>query len=151
MTIWSFTDKYSWIPETFSGQGDALLYDKDFNKKAAWTSVSSVLAAKATGVVSSTTTAASTSTTLVTVTKTSTTSTSTSTSTTSTSTTSTKTTSTSTTSTKTTSTAASTTSSSGGAEQTRWGQCGGLYYSGPTKCQSPWTCQYQNDWYSQCL
>ena len=144
MTIWSFTDKYSWIPETFSGQGDALLYDKDFNKKAAWTSVSSVLAAKATGVVSSTTTAASTTTTLVTVTKTSTTSTSTTS-------TKTSTTSTTSTSTKTTSTAASTTSSSSGAEQTRWGQCGGLYYSGPTKCQSPWTCQYQNDWYSQCL
>jgi endo-1,4-beta-xylanase len=124
VTVWSFTDKYSWIPETFPGQGDALIYDANFNKKAAWTSISSVLAAKATGVPPSSTT------TLVTVTTTKATSTS---------------------STKTTSTAPSTTSSASGAEQTRWGQCGGNYWTGPTKCQSPWTCQKQNDWYSQCL
>ncbi len=32
-----------------------------------------------------------------------------------------------------------------------WGQCGGLYYTGPTTCTSGWHCVYQNDWYSQCL
>ncbi|AEO70954.1 60aad657-c193-424b-a2d6-4337c978c9e8 [Thermothielavioides terrestris] len=32
-----------------------------------------------------------------------------------------------------------------------WGQCGGSGYSGPTVCESPYTCTYQNPWYSQCL
>ncbi|KAL2135131.1 hypothetical protein VTI74DRAFT_9724 [Chaetomium olivicolor] len=125
VTVWSFTDKYSWIPDTFPGQGDALIYDKNFNKKAAWTSISSVLAAKATGNPVSSTTKAS-STTFATVTTTPT-------------------------STKTSTVAPSTTSSASGAEQTHWGQCGGMNWTGPTKCQSPWTCQKQNDWYSQCL
>jgi endo-1,4-beta-xylanase len=43
------------------------------------------------------------------------------------------------------------TSSAGGPEQTRWGQCGGNGWTGPTRCQSPWTCQKLNDWYWQCL
>ncbi|KAH7635243.1 hypothetical protein B0T09DRAFT_379068 [Sordaria sp. MPI-SDFR-AT-0083] len=33
----------------------------------------------------------------------------------------------------------------------RWAQCGGIGYTGPTVCVSPWTCQKQNDYYSQCL
>jgi endo-1,4-beta-xylanase len=146
VTVWGFTDKYSWIPDTFSGQGDALLYDSSFNKKAAWTSVSSVLAAKATNVVSSTSTKASTTTTSSATTL----STSTKTSTTLVTSTKASTTSTSTTSTKTTSTVATTTSANA-ATQTHWGQCGGLYYTGPTACASPYTCVYSNDWYSQCL
>ncbi|KAJ5457380.1 hypothetical protein N7530_012654 [Penicillium desertorum] len=32
-----------------------------------------------------------------------------------------------------------------------YAQCGGSGYSGPTLCGSGWTCQYQNDWFSQCL
>ncbi|KAI0468319.1 carbohydrate-binding module family 1 protein [Xylaria cf. heliscus] len=73
ITIWDYTDKYSWIPNTFSGQGAALLYDDDLNKKPAWTAVSSVLAAAATG--GATTTSKATSTTLVTTTTTATSST----------------------------------------------------------------------------
>lgn len=49
VTVWGFTDKYSWIPDTFPGQGAALLYDENLSKKPSWTSVSSVLAAAATG------------------------------------------------------------------------------------------------------
>ncbi|KAF2972362.1 hypothetical protein GQX73_g1085 [Xylaria multiplex] len=64
ITIWDYTDKYSWIPSTFPGQGDALLYDSELNKKPAWTAVSSVLAAAATG--GSGTTTSATTTTLVT-------------------------------------------------------------------------------------
>ncbi|KAK3302853.1 endo-1,4-beta-xylanase-like protein [Chaetomium strumarium] len=108
VTVWSFTDKYSWIPETFPGQGDALLYDKNFGKKPAWTSVSSVLAAKATNspASSSSSPASSSSsagpgTTLIT-------------------------------STRTTTTPPSTTSSASGALQTQWGQCGGNGWTGPT-------------------
>lgn len=122
VTVWSFTDKYSWVPSTFSGAGDALIYDSNFNKKAAWTSISSVLAAKATGAPP----AGGSSTTLVTVT-------------------------TAPASTKTSTTAAATSTAASGSEQVRWGQCGGNGYTGPTKCQSPYTCTYSNPWYSQCL
>ena len=134
VTVWGFTDKYSWIPSTFSGQGDALLYDANFTRKAAWTSVSSVLAAKATLPPASTSsTAQACSSTTVTVTATATaepvtvyvTSTITQT--------------------------ASTTSAQG-AIQTMYGQCGGIGYTGPTVC-GPYkgTCKVQNDWYYQCL
>jgi endo-1,4-beta-xylanase len=49
ITIWDFTDKYSWIPSTFSGAGEACLYDENLSKKPAYTTVSSILAAAATG------------------------------------------------------------------------------------------------------
>ncbi|KAG9019021.1 hypothetical protein FRB90_007193 [Tulasnella sp. 427] len=32
-----------------------------------------------------------------------------------------------------------------------WGQCGGQNWIGATQCEPPFTCQYQNPWYSQCL
>ncbi|PVF92677.1 hypothetical protein CPB86DRAFT_165586 [Serendipita vermifera] len=32
-----------------------------------------------------------------------------------------------------------------------YGQCGGLTYTGETTCVSGAVCQYQNDWYSQCV
>ncbi|KFH42785.1 Endo-1,4-beta-xylanase-like protein [Hapsidospora chrysogenum ATCC 11550] len=44
VTIWGFTDKYSWIPGVFPGEGAALLYDENLQKKPAWTSISSILA-----------------------------------------------------------------------------------------------------------
>ncbi|KAF9241484.1 hypothetical protein DTO013E5_8783 [Penicillium roqueforti] len=37
------------------------------------------------------------------------------------------------------------------AEAAPYAQCGGTGYSGSTTCVSGWTCQYQNDWFSQCL
>ncbi|KAF6816049.1 endoglucanase B [Colletotrichum plurivorum] len=37
------------------------------------------------------------------------------------------------------------------AQQTPYGQCGGSGWTGPTTCVAGWTCQKQNDWYSQCL
>ncbi|KAK0714411.1 glycosyl hydrolase family 62-domain-containing protein [Apiosordaria backusii] len=39
----------------------------------------------------------------------------------------------------------------GGATVPRWGQCGGQGYTGPTSCESPYTCTASNQWYSQCL
>lgn len=53
VTVWDFDDKYSWVPSTFEGQGEACLYDENLSKKPAWTSVSSVLAAAGTGGVAS--------------------------------------------------------------------------------------------------
>ncbi|KAG9043277.1 hypothetical protein FS837_009822, partial [Tulasnella sp. UAMH 9824] len=49
------------------------------------------------------------------------------------------------------STTTTTTTTASGATQTHWGQCGGIGYTGPTTCESPYTCTYSNDWYSQCL
>jgi hypothetical protein len=33
----------------------------------------------------------------------------------------------------------------------KYGQCGGIGYTGPTICSSPYTCRKMNDWYYQCL
>lgn len=54
----------------------------------------------------------------------------------------------STTTTKSTSTA---TTSSATALQTKWGQCGGIGWTGPTACVSGSTCTVSNQYYSQCL
>ncbi|KAJ9148532.1 Glucanase [Pleurostoma richardsiae] len=51
----------------------------------------------------------------------------------------------------TTTTLVTSTTTSSGATQTHWGQCGGQGYTGPTACASPYTCQYSNPYYSQCL
>ncbi|KAJ8515182.1 hypothetical protein ONZ45_g7376 [Pleurotus djamor] len=37
------------------------------------------------------------------------------------------------------------------AQQTVWGQCGGINWTGPTTCVSGTTCTHMNDWYSQCI
>jgi endo-1,4-beta-xylanase len=39
ITIWGATDKYSWIPGVFSGEGDALLWDDNYQKKPAYQAV----------------------------------------------------------------------------------------------------------------
>jgi endo-1,4-beta-xylanase len=36
VTIWDYTDKYSWVPSTFSGQGAALPWDENLVKKPAY-------------------------------------------------------------------------------------------------------------------
>ncbi|KAF9052431.1 hypothetical protein BDZ89DRAFT_1098474 [Hymenopellis radicata] len=36
VTIWDWTDKYSWVPSVFSGQGAALPWDEEFVPKAAY-------------------------------------------------------------------------------------------------------------------
>lgn len=39
ITIWGATDKYSWIPGVFPGEGDALLWDENYQKKPAYYAV----------------------------------------------------------------------------------------------------------------
>jgi cellulose 1,4-beta-cellobiosidase len=56
---------------------------------------------------------------------------------------------TTTTSTKSTTTSTSTGSSSTGAAH--FAQCGGIGWTGPTACVSPYTCTVSNPYYSQCL
>ncbi|KAK0720299.1 glycoside hydrolase superfamily [Lasiosphaeris hirsuta] len=53
ITLWQFTDKYSWIPSTFPGLGDACLFTADFAKKPAYSAVASFLAAASTTSASS--------------------------------------------------------------------------------------------------
>lgn len=48
IVVWQFTDKYSWVPSTFAGTGEACLYDKNMAKKPAWTAVAAALQAAAT-------------------------------------------------------------------------------------------------------
>ncbi|KAM7187666.1 Glycoside hydrolase superfamily [Naviculisporaceae sp. PSN 640] len=43
ITVWQFTDKYSWIPGTFPGLGDACLYTSNFTKKPAYFAVENLL------------------------------------------------------------------------------------------------------------
>ncbi|MFD0527595.1 endo-1,4-beta-xylanase [Kitasatospora arboriphila] len=38
-TVWGFTDKYSWVPNTFSGQGSANLLTEDYRPKPAYTAL----------------------------------------------------------------------------------------------------------------
>ena len=35
-TVWGFTDKYSWIPGVFAGEGQANLFDEDYQPKSAY-------------------------------------------------------------------------------------------------------------------
>ncbi|MFC4111295.1 endo-1,4-beta-xylanase [Nonomuraea zeae] len=44
VTIWGFTDKYSWVPDTFPGQGAALIYDESYAQKPSYTAVHDALA-----------------------------------------------------------------------------------------------------------
>jgi endo-1,4-beta-xylanase len=43
ITAWGFTDKYSWVPGTFSGQGAADLYDEAYQPKPAYNAVVTAL------------------------------------------------------------------------------------------------------------
>ncbi|MFG3102282.1 endo-1,4-beta-xylanase [Streptomyces sp. NPDC048182] len=43
VTVWDFTDKYSWVPSAFPGQGSAALYDEQYRPKAAYDAVRQAL------------------------------------------------------------------------------------------------------------
>ncbi|WP_329112641.1 endo-1,4-beta-xylanase [Streptomyces sp. NBC_01353] len=43
ITIWDYTDKYSWIPSVFPGEGAALPYDENLRPKPAYHSIKEVL------------------------------------------------------------------------------------------------------------
>ncbi|KAF2015788.1 glycoside hydrolase family 10 protein [Aaosphaeria arxii CBS 175.79] len=46
ITLWGVSDKYSWVPQTFSGEGDALLWNNNFQKKPAYTAFLNALSGK---------------------------------------------------------------------------------------------------------
>ncbi|KAJ4487740.1 endo-1,4-B-xylanase A [Lentinula aciculospora] len=39
VTVWDYTDKYSWVPSTFSGQGEACPWDANLQKKPAYSGI----------------------------------------------------------------------------------------------------------------
>lgn len=43
VTVWEYTDKYSWIPGFFKGQGAADIYDENLNPKPAYTALMDAL------------------------------------------------------------------------------------------------------------
>lgn len=43
VTVWGYTDKYSWIPSTFPGEGAAHLADANFQQKPSYTAVHDAL------------------------------------------------------------------------------------------------------------
>ncbi|KAJ5483033.1 Endo-1-4-beta-xylanase D [Penicillium diatomitis] len=43
VTIWDWTDKYSWVPNTFPGQGAACPWDSNYQKKPAYNAILSAL------------------------------------------------------------------------------------------------------------
>ncbi len=43
LVMWGFTDKYSWIPGFFSGFGDALIFDMNYQPKPAYSAMLSAL------------------------------------------------------------------------------------------------------------
>ncbi|KAK0735383.1 glycoside hydrolase superfamily [Apiosordaria backusii] len=43
VTVWQFTDKYSWVPGTFPGKGDACLWTADYQRKSAYWAVKGFL------------------------------------------------------------------------------------------------------------
>jgi endo-1,4-beta-xylanase len=43
LVTWGFTDRYSWIPGTFSGMGDALIFDANYQPKPAYLALLDVL------------------------------------------------------------------------------------------------------------
>jgi endo-1,4-beta-xylanase len=43
ITFWGFTDKFSWVPDTFPSECCALLYDANYNPKPAYTAVHDAL------------------------------------------------------------------------------------------------------------
>ena len=136
VTIWGFIDKYNWIQN-----GNAAIFDSSFNKKPAYSAISSVLAAAATKAPAPAKNAnapPAVHTTLRTAIATAPACEATA------------------TAPKATAAPAAqpakpATGSSTGAQQARWAQCGGNGYTGPTACQAPYTCKVQNPWYSQCL
>lgn len=43
VTVWDWTDKYSWVPDTFEGYGAACPWDEEYGKKKAYNGILSAL------------------------------------------------------------------------------------------------------------
>ena len=43
VTIWGISDRYSWVPDVFSGEGAALVWDDNFQRKPAYDAIATAL------------------------------------------------------------------------------------------------------------
>ncbi|KAE8405561.1 glycoside hydrolase superfamily [Aspergillus pseudonomiae] len=166
VTIWDWTDKYSWVPSTFPGYGAACPWDENFEKKPAYQGILEVLGGEAsastsTSVSASASAAPETTSALLSSTAAAVTPTSFSTSistppaastTSSSSPSTTPVTSSSTSSSSTTPTDVIPQPSSTVTSRVKvYYQCGGINYQGSTECEEGLTCKKWNPYYSQCL
>ncbi|GAA3458680.1 endo-1,4-beta-xylanase [Saccharothrix longispora] len=55
ITVWDFSDGYSWIPSVFPGEGAALIYDENFAKKPSYWAVHEALGGTTTTTTTTTT------------------------------------------------------------------------------------------------
>lgn len=46
ITVWDFDDEYSWIPSTFTGEGDGDLYNVDLTRKPAYQACADAIVGK---------------------------------------------------------------------------------------------------------
>ncbi|WP_158843928.1 endo-1,4-beta-xylanase [Saccharothrix deserti] len=60
ITVWDFSDGYSWIPSVFPGEGAALIYDENFGKKPSYWAVYEALGGTPTTTTTTTTTGGTT-------------------------------------------------------------------------------------------
>jgi endo-1,4-beta-xylanase len=47
LQTWGFTDRYSWVPYYFGGEGSALMFDENYNAKPAYFALQEALSARA--------------------------------------------------------------------------------------------------------
>ncbi|PIG78989.1 endo-1 [Aspergillus arachidicola] len=154
VTIWDWTDKYSWVPSTFPGYGAACPWDENFEKKPAYQGILEVLGGEASASTSTSVSASASApeTTSAVISTTAAAPTSSS--------------SPSTTLATSSSTSSTIPSSSSSATPTdfipqpsstvtgrvkAYYQCGGINYQGSTECEEGLTCKKWNPYYSQCI
>lgn len=53
VTVWQFTDKYNWVPESFDTEGDACLWSKDYERRPAYDAIMNLLRATINGTAES--------------------------------------------------------------------------------------------------
>ncbi len=54
VTVWQFTDKYNWVPQSMPGEGDACLWSSDYQRRPAYDAIADLLRVTINGSVTTT-------------------------------------------------------------------------------------------------
>jgi endo-1,4-beta-xylanase len=54
VTVWQFTDRYNWVPQSIPGEGDACLWSKDYARRPAYDAIVDLLQATINGTAKTT-------------------------------------------------------------------------------------------------